>query len=98
MSLLDKGVSNSLSADNDEKEIKSCGDELHKLGLSIAELTKQLGTDSHTQNIQSQLVSIDKLEKTCKIFLRGLAILKSSLTATAVESKPMISLLTVKCQ
>ena len=97
MSLLDKCVSNSLSADSDEKETKSYEDELHKLGLSIAELAKQLRTDAHTQNIQSQLVSIDKLEKACKILLHDLKTLKASLTATAVESKPMISLSTVEC-
>ena len=99
MSLLDvnKCVSNSLPGDGDEKETKSYEDELHKLGSSIAELAKQLGTDTHTQNIQSQLVSIDKLEKACKILLHDLKTLKASLTATAVESKPIVSLSTVEC-
>ena len=97
MSLLSKRVQISLSGSKDGKETKSYGNELHKHGLSIAELTKQLGTDTHTQNIQSQLVLIDKLEKACKILLHDLKTLKASLTVTGVESKPIISLSTVEC-
>ena len=96
MSLLEKSVSHLLSGDSDEKEFKSDGDKLIKLGSAIAQLTKQLGNEKHTKNRQSHLILINQLEKACTTVIHNLSQLKASLMKPLVESKPVISLLTVE--
>ena len=96
MSALNKSVSHLLSGASDEKEIQLDGDKLYKLGLAIAQLTKQLGNEKHIKNRQSHIVLIEELEKTCNTFLHDLSLLKASLMKPLVESKPMISILTVE--
>ena len=96
MSMLEKSGSHLLSAASDEKELESDGDKLHKLALTIGQLTKKLGTDKHTKNRQSHLILINQLEKTCTTFLHDLSLLKSSLMKPLVESKRIISLSTVE--
>ena len=96
MSLLETSVSPLLSGDSDEKEFESDGEKLYKLGLAIAQLTTQLGKDKHTKNRQSHLMLIHELEKTCTTFLHDLSLLKASLMKPLIESRPMISILTVE--
>ena len=82
---------------NDEKE--SVLDEFAVIAaaaLSITKSAKQLGNKQ--QSIQSQLQSIDILEKTCGKLLGALQALKVSLTSCnscSIQARPAISLLTV---
>ena len=96
MSVCEKNIANSSSGDSDEKEFKSNDDKVYKVGLMIAELTKQLQCHRHTQNIQLQLESLDKLETTCRTFLYDLSTLRATLMKHMVESERVISVLTVE--
>ena len=96
---ISEGTSSTTMNDLDDKKSQPHQfDSVMDTAITIAELAKQLETDFEQKSMQSQLQSIDILEKTCCRLLGALQAVKASLTScgsSSIQTRPAISLLTV---